>query len=654
MTVEVKAKLTLDDTASAATAHLKQGFEELHEQAEKTQEGLTAMKLVLTELATHALEVGIEKAKEFGEGLIEAASHGEQVTQRIAGMTAAVQGVDWDEAKDSATSYFEKVQDIAIETRQPIEDVEAGYARLVEIQGATPAGLQKSLDQTREMAKVANVLGTSVETIGGQFAFMEEGALKVKSQMFQLLQPTGIFEHSTGKVSEWWSKLTNESRADLLAQGLEKLSGRMEQAAPTFKDTVTQLDNVWDTVKERLGDALIGPLQPQIQKLEKALSGSSKEFDHYAEELGTHVGEWVQEAADTVQSGFKFIEEHEAEIGADIKEAWQFAKEVMEFIIAHKEVLAALAVGKTVAGSELGKGAFNAVSGAAGLVKNAGAASSEAGGAFGAAALGGTAVAAVAFTAAIGASILALQQWDQLMAVTGGGKSETQFNFEAVQTRIQQMIDAPDASSWGKQQQEQFDHMRENLVHLSEELGQDGRAAGELADRAYAAHHALREMVAPIDKAAEALAQMSQGADKDWSQQDAAVAAISDGFSNAATAHNVAAQQYVANLLAGSTSLQTAFLQSSNMSAEGFNSLADMLQGSAKEFAEQLRVKAGLVGGAAKEVKPTVNFNGGQSFKIQQDFRDQDPDRIAVLFRQDVLKSAERRLQATTSNAFGV
>lgn len=650
MTVEVKAKLTLDDTASTATAHLKESFQELHEQAEKTQEGLTAMKLVLTELAAHALEVGIEKAKEFGEGLIEAASHGEQVTQRIAGMTAAVQGVDWDSAKDSATAYFEKVQDIAIETRQPIEDVEAGYARLVEIQGATPAGLQKSLDQTREMAKVANVLGTSVETIGGQFAFMEEGALKVKSQMFQLLQPTGIFEHSTGKVTEWWSKLTNESRADLLAQGLEKLSGRMEQAAPTFKDTVTQLDNVWDTVKERLGDALIGPLQPQIQKLEKELSTGSKEFDHYAEELGTHVGEWVQEAADTVKEGFQFIQEHEAEIGADIKEAWQFAKEVMEFIIRHKEVLAAVAIGR----SELGKGAISAVSGAAGLVSKAGAASSEAGGAFGVGALGGSAAALGVFTLAIGASILALQQWDQLMAVTGGGKSENQFNFEAVQTRIQQMIDAPDASSWGKQQQEQFDHMRENLVHLSEELGQDGRAAGELADRAYAAHHALREMVDPIDKAAEALAAMSQAADKDWSQQDAAVAAITDGFSNAATAHNVAAQQYVANLLAGSASLQTAFLQSANMSAEGFNSLADMLQGSAKEFAEQLRGKAGLVAGAAKEVKPTVNFNGGQSFKIQQDFRDQDPDRIAVLFQQGVLKSAERRLQATTTNAFGV
>lgn len=646
MAVEVKAKLTLDDAASSSLSHLKQGFEDLHESSKQTTEGLTAMKLVLSELATHAFEVGLEKAKEFGESILEASEHGQEVTKRIAGMTAAVQGVDWDVAAQGATGYFEKVQDVAINTRQPIADVEAGFARLVEIQGATPAGLQKSLEQTEQMSNVARTLGTSVETIGGQFAFMEEGALKVKSQMYQLLQPTGIFEHQSGKVTEWWSKLTNESRAELLASGLEKLSDRMEKAAPSFKDTVTQLDNVWDTVKERLGGPFLEAMQPQIQKLEKNLLGSSKDIDKFAENLGVNVGEWVNEAAAKVKEGFDFIQEHEAEIGADIKEAWAFAKEVMDFIIAHKEVLAALAVGN----SALGRGAIGAAQGVAGAVLKA--APTAVGGAEVTAFTGG-AIALGAFAAAVGASILALQQWDELMAITGGGKSDEQMNFDAIQKQFKQMIDTPDAGLWSAQEQESFAHMRDNITKMAVELGEDSRAAGELADKAYQAHHAIREIVDPIDKAAEALAAMSQGADKDWSQQDAAVAAITDGFSNAATAHNTAAQQYVATMLAGSTALQTAFLQSANMSAEGFNSLADMLQGSAKEFAEQLRGKAGLVGGAAKEVKPTVNFNGGQSFKIQQDFRDQDPDRIAVIFQQGVLKSAERRLQAVTSSPFG-
>lgn len=646
MTVEVKAKLTLDDAASSSLTHLKQGFEELHESSEKTTEGLTAMKLVLTELAAHAFEVGIEKAKEFGESLVESAIHGQNVTQTIAGMTAAVQGVDWDTAKSSAVEYFEKVQDVAINTRQPIADVEAGYAKLVEIQGATPAGLEKSLRQTEQMAMVADTLGTSVETIGAQFAFMEDGALKVKSQMFQLLKPTGIFGTDIVNASTNWAKLSSSTRADLLAQGLEKLSGRMAQAVPTFQDTVTQLDNVWDTMKERLGGPFLEAMQPQIQKLERNLLGASKDVDKFAEELGTNVGEWVNEAATTVKEGFEFIQEHEAEIGKDIKEAWAFAKEVMEFIIRHKEVLAAAALGN----SELGRGAIGAATGVAGAVMKA--APTEIGGTAITAFTGG-AIALGAMTAAVVSVTLAIQQWDQLMSITGGGKSDEQMNFDAIQKQFKQMIDTPDAGLWSAQEQEQFAHMRANITRMADELGVDARAAGELADQAYQAHHAIRAIVDPIDKAAEALAAMSQGADKDWSQQDAAVAAITDGFSNATSAHNAAAQQYVASMLANSASLQTAFLQSANMSADGFNSLADMLQDSAKDFAAQLRGKAGLVGGSAKETKPVVNFNGGQSFKIQQDFRDQDPDRIAVLFQSGILKSSERRLQAVTSSPFG-
>jgi hypothetical protein len=46
-------------------------------------------------------------------------------------------------------------------------------------------------------------------------------------------------------------------------------------------------------------------------------------------------------------------------------------------------------------------------------------------------------------------------------------------------------------------------------------------------------------------------------------------------------------------------------------------------------------------------------FNGGQTFQIKQDFRDQDPDRIAVIFQRDIARAAENRLQGGTGGAFG-
>ncbi len=647
MTVEVKTKLTLDDNASSATHALKSSFEDLHKSAEKAREGFSAMSLVMTEFATEKVREGISQVKEFGASIVEAASHGQDVEQRMAGLAIAVQHVPWSEAKSSAESYFATLQDLSVDSMQGIDDIEAGFNRLVEIRGATPQGLVEAREQIEQMANMARVLGGSVEGWAGQFAFAEEGALKVKSQMYQLLEPTGIFEHKSGKVTEWWSKLSEESRGDLLAQGLTKLSDSMKAAPPTFNNAVTQLKNVWDQVEENLGGPVIGALQPQIQKLSHWLNQSGDDFEKYAHQLGDKVGEWVQEAADTVKSGFEFIQEHEAEIGADIKEAWAFAKSVMEFIVQHKEVLAAVAVGR----SELGKGAIGAASGVAGMVmKNA---PTSIGGMEVSAFTGGAA-ALGAMTAAVVSVTWAISEWDDLMKRTEGGKSDDARSYDAIQRRMKEMIKAPELGEWDQKSIAQFDHMRENLVHLAEAIGADSRAAGDLAEQAWEAHHAVRGMTEPIDRAAEALRGIAgAGGDKDWSAQDTAVAAIADGFSAASQAHNAGVQQYVANMLAGDAALQNAFLQSANLSAEGFNNLADMLSGSAKEFADKLRQKAGLAGGGAKEVKPVVNFNGGQSFKIQQDFRDQDPDRIAVLFNQGILKSAERRLQATTSTPFG-
>lgn len=663
MTVEVKTKLTLDDHASASTARLKESFEDLRTSTEKAQEGFSAMSLVVHEYVVEKFREGIATAKEFGASIVEAAAHGQDVEQRLAGMTTVVQGIPWDEAAEGATRFFDGIQEMSERVGQPIDDIEAGFNRLVEIRGATPQGLIEAREQVEQMANVARVVGGNVEGWVGQFAFAEEGALKVKSQMYQLLEPTGIFEHKSGKVTEWWSKLSEGSRAELLATGLERLSNSMAAAPPTFNTSVNQLKNIWDQVEENLGTPIAEGLQPQIEKLSHWLKQSDGDFEHYARMLGDKVGEWVKEAADTVKEGLDFIQEHEHEIAQDIKDAWAFAKQVMDFIVQHKEVLAAVAVGR----SELGKGAISAATGLAGAVmKNA---PTEIGGAAVTSFTGG-ALAFGALTAAVVSSTIALQQWDDLMSRTGGGKSDDERSFDAIKKRLKEMIQAPDLAGWNDQQLQQFDHMRANLVRLADEIGEDARAAGELGDQAWAAHNAVRRMTQPVDEAAESLRQMAAADaafkaasgsggpsmlgenEKDWAAQDTAIAAIADGFSQASAAHNQAVQQYVANLLAGDVSLQTAFLQSANMSAEGFNNLADMLAGSAKEFAEKLRGKAALAGNGAKEVKPVVNFNGGQSFKIQQDFRDQDPDRIAVIFQHDVLKSAERRLQAVTSTPF--
>jgi hypothetical protein len=420
----------------------------------------------------------------------------------------------------------------------------------------------------------------------------------------------------------------------------------MATAAPTFKDFGNQLDNAWDQIKEKFGGPLIQALSPQLQKVTQLLLGSSKAIDHYAEVLGEHVGEWVMEASNAFQEGFAWIEAHSAEIADDIKDAWAFAKSVIDFAVDNKGLLMLGLGAKAIGGSELAKGAVGAIGGIAKLGSGGTAVAGleMAGVAGGAAALG-------AFTLAIGTSIIALQQWDDLMKVTGGGKTDDQQSLDAVKARFQEMINSPDAEQWSVQQLKQFDDMRANLIRLSEAVGESTGAAGMLADQAWAAHHSIEAITGPLKGAADAFDSLAiQSGQLD---SGGAVALFASSFSQASAAHNAGAMNYIGNLLSGDAALQAAFLNSADLTSQGFTELASHIGDSASGFRDKLMSLANGSTGKVKEMKPTINFGGGQTFKIQQDFRDQDPDKIALVFRNDIFKSATQRIQAVGNTPFG-
>ena len=77
-----------------------------------------------------------------------------------------------------------------------------------------------------------------------------------------------------------------------------------------------------------------------------------------------------------------------------------------------------------------------------------------------------------------------------------------------------------------------------------------------------------------------------------------------------------------------------------------------------RKFLEQVKEMAGdkTAAGIAEKWKPKIgdtakhqiNFNGGQTFHIKQDFKEVDPDRIAFLMNGDIMRSAIDRMQTNT------
>ena len=54
---------------------------------------------------------------------------------------------------------------------------------------------------------------------------------------------------------------------------------------------------------------------------------------------------------------------------------------------------------------------------------------------------------------------------------------------------------------------------------------------------------------------------------------------------------------------------------------------------------------------ATTPAAPVMNFSG--PITIQQDFKDQDPDRVAVVFRRDLVRHATARIRANTHGGMG-
>ncbi len=653
---EVRTKLTLDaGAASALLKNLRSGFGEVNDERKETQQGFVdfARQTAAMALGTN-LNQWEHDAYAFARGFYDAAAGGDAADTAIAGLITTVQGLPWDKAKQQAQGYGDDLDEVAVKAGVMGNDVGAAYQAMLELTGATRQGTMQALQNVEQISTIAGVLEKSAEGLSREYGFMSEGIVKTKGQLFQLLQTTGIFGKDTKKASEYWAGLTEKSRIEQLQHGLGQVAERMGKATPSAKQLEASVENLYEITKEKLGEPLMNELVPVLTQVRDRILASIPQIERFAKSMSKDVGAWVKEATTQAENAFKYLADHQQEISDAIKEGVTTAKGVVDFILAHKEEIA-LAFGAKAAMPALGAGA-KVLSG----VMNA-----SANGIGGLAGTGGGALAGagavVAFSAAVAAWAAAVDQWQKLMAETGGGKSEGQQNQDARKEALMKMGANPSYGQAGGDEIKRFEELRASFVAGAKDLGEDARAAGELADKAWAAHSAARSMVKPFELAGETLdrfAQVAAAGGEASSEEIGAMQIQIDQaaamFQAAVATQNEGSQKYMASLLLKSKELQGAFLTSATMTGDAFNVLAKLVEGASESLAKGLREKgASTKAGAAAPAAPKVMMTGGQTFKIQQDFRDQDPDRVAYVFERDIAKVSERRLQAGTTQPFG-
>lgn len=654
-TNEVRTRLILEDEVSRPLDKVEDGIDDVAAAEDKANDGFAKFAATASHTAT-ALGLNVREVlgrfEEWGKELVNIGANAESGDNAVAALLMNAQGKSFDAALGNAEELGDRIDEIAIKAGISGDAVGNAFQIILEKTGASAKGVENATDQLGKMSIVAGVLDKDVNAIAQEFAFMQEGQLKVKGQLFQLLQGTGVFGDNAKKAAAAWGTLTEEKRAEILSDGLSRLSGQMEKMPPTFKQAEAGLENMIRLTKEDIGQPILEELTPALDELSNTLVELGPDIREFSHAMAKDVGAAVRSAGHELKDAIGWLKDHKDEIAEGFREGAERVKEVISFILDHKEEIAlafgakaAMPVVKPVAGAvtDIAKAGAN---GAGGGVLG-----------MGTAGVAGATTALVAFTAAIVSVGLAADQAAKLAKEVadaedtrlGGMKKLVELadkgDVEQAKNAADSMRAIDEAAGRLTPQMKLF---YESIVRTAENA-RDAQQAEE--DRLKAQIEMGRKGSANLD----ATAGGSYGADTQNAIDQGArnqAALLVNAYNQAITGNNEKMALLAAQTLASSGLVGKALLESSQQIQGGFEGMADVLAAGGadfKDFVEKLKAKG--ANGTAKA--PTINFNGGQSIKIQQNFRDQDPDRVAIMSTRAFGKSAMRLTQSKLAGPFG-
>lgn len=662
-TVEVKAQLTLEDLASEI---LKQIRGEVEETSEEVKESKSTWKDWAASAAQNLHNLGVNvkdlalDVGRFAESFVDAAAGGESADTALGGLISAVQNIPFDQAVEQAKGLADEIDDIATHSGA-LGNVEEAFHKLVDFTGATNEGLQRARGNISALSNISGVLGKDVNAITQEYALMQEGTLKVKGQLFQLLQSTGAFGQESKKVAAEWGKLTDEKRAAILESAIDKIAGRFENVPKTFNNWRTSLANLADVAKEQIGEPFMNALAPALEEVTGLMFELKPDLIKVAEAIAGEFKPIIKGMSQDIRDGFSYLKTHKEDIvavGATIKSAWGVAREVASFILAHKEELA-IAFGAKTVGDGLGsavalggqaKKAFGEIPGA--LNKSVGAIN--------------------AFTVALGVAVLAgyelgkaLQELKEVEtennpevqkvdAIKAAREAAAQGNVSKVDSIRETQRNLARGRGVGFELDESTENTLTNILDMAkivkERIGRDSKEA-EIA---------LRASSKNVGDALRASGQEHYNASGTYADKvlEATASKVVAAYNQAIANGDMAAAAYAANMINGSVQLQEAFLQSGLTIEGGIDQFANMLITKSTSLSQALSSLSGGNTLGGKTSKNNVFMagstgSGSVNIKVEQNFRNADPDRVAYAFQRDIKKSAERRYQSSSSSPFG-
>lgn len=600
---EVRVALVMDDQASAtlnkvaeALAHVNVANQRANTEAKK-QGGIwesikgNAIGGAIAGAAGFGFHAATEAVHKGWEMVSEAWHEGLSDIESGRGIANTLMMVD------SSGASFDMLHDKARLFKDDLEEmgIAAGTSadEIAAVFEGIAARSNKTAGEVADLTDAISQAGRAVKggpgSLGQGFAMMEMGMVRAKNPVVQLIAATQTLHGNAKSVASQLQKMTPEQQMKLGEKAIEKMAEKMRNVPLTWEQTVQSMKGIKEQMLESLGVPLVKELTPYLISLRDMLNANKEEVFHYGEALAKRA----------------------LKIG---KETFDWGKTIWDQI-------------NTASVREMLTDGAHAVETAFGMAREV------------------TKFSWTALSGLVGKLGESYQGWKTMIAEAREYGMFGDWGKRGLHEgkRDQHQADAKEQASYAanpvyrKAAQEQLDAMATENRRI-EALG------GTITHDMENAYIGLKDQI-------ERAQYQGEEAERIVAQNDETK--FAQLYKNAATKHDEGLQFYMTKLLSGNEKLQDALIKG------GFG-----LEGSFAEIAARMANAQGVDSEAAKKFamkiktagdksSPTVNFNGGQTFNIKQDFRDQDPDRVAVIFRQDITRAATSRVTSRNSMAFG-